>query len=165
MGMWRRVNDRDIPNERHWSAHTSTTSRNARADLVPCTPLPAETGPVWAPNRLSVWPVEGGRFGIDAHYHGLTGIERAHVQQTRLESWASLRPSSMTPMVASSASDLSRTLRPGSRWRPSSAALSDGLTYSPWVAGIIGAGRSWTACTISVLSIPRKYTDVIARSA
>jgi hypothetical protein len=26
--------------------------------------------------------------------------------------------------------------------------------------GITGAGRSWTACTISVLSIPRRYTDV-----
>lgn len=36
----------------------------------PYTPLPAETGPVWAPDRLSVWPVEGDRFGIDAHYHG-----------------------------------------------------------------------------------------------
>jgi hypothetical protein len=32
-----------------------------------------------------VEPVEGGRYDIDAHYHGLTGIERAHVQQTRLE--------------------------------------------------------------------------------
>jgi hypothetical protein len=85
MGMWRRANGRDIPNERHWSAHTSTSSRNARADLVPYTPLPAETGPVWAPDRLSVWPVEGGRYGIDAHYQGLTGIERAHVQRTRLE--------------------------------------------------------------------------------
>ena len=29
--------------------------------------------------------------------------------------------------------------------------------------GIIGAGRSWTAWTISVLSMPRRYTDVIAR--
>ena len=37
--------------------------------------------------------------------------------------------------------------------------------YRPWVAGIIGAGRSWTAWTISVLSIPRRYAEVIARSA
>ena len=80
-GMWRRENGREVPNERHWSAQTSTSARNARADLVRYTPLPAETGPVWAPDRLSVWPVEGGRFGIDAHYHGVTGIERAHVQQ------------------------------------------------------------------------------------
>jgi hypothetical protein len=85
MGMWRRDNGREVPNERHWSARTSTSARNARADLVPYTPLPSETGPVWAPDRLSVWPVEGGRFGIDAHYHGVTGVERAHVQQSRLQ--------------------------------------------------------------------------------
>ena len=36
-------------------------------------------------DRLSVWPVEGGRFGIDAHYHGATGLERASGQQKRLE--------------------------------------------------------------------------------
>jgi hypothetical protein len=85
MGVWRKANGREIPDERHWSAHTSTSSRNVRADVVPYTPLPAETGPVWAPDRLSVWPVEGGRFGIDAHYQGRTGIERARVQQIRLE--------------------------------------------------------------------------------
>jgi hypothetical protein len=39
---------------------------------------------VWAPDRLSVWPVEGGRYGIDAHYHGSTGVERASGQQARL---------------------------------------------------------------------------------
>jgi len=42
--------------------------------------------------------------------------------------------------------------------------VSDRPVESVWV-GIIGAGRSWTACTISVLSMPRRYTDVIARSA
>jgi hypothetical protein len=47
--------------------------------------LPAETGPTWAPDRLSVWPVEGGRFGIDAHYHGKSGIARANQQATRLQ--------------------------------------------------------------------------------
>ncbi len=85
MAMWSRSNGREIPNERHWSAQTSTSARNARADLVPYTPLPAETGPVWAPDQLSVWPREGGRYGIDAHYHGRTGVERAHVQHARLE--------------------------------------------------------------------------------
>ncbi|HLI58631.1 MAG TPA: hypothetical protein VKV21_03100 [Solirubrobacteraceae bacterium] len=85
MGMWSRSNGREVPNERHWSAHTSTSGRNARADLVPYTPLPAETGPLWAPDQLSVWPMEGGRYGIDAHYHGRTGVERAHVQQSRLQ--------------------------------------------------------------------------------
>ena len=58
--------------------------RDTRGDLVHYTALPAETGPVWAPDRLSVWPVEGGRFGIDAHYHGRTGLQRARGQQDRL---------------------------------------------------------------------------------
>jgi len=56
----------------------------ASADLVGFSPLPAETGPTWAPDRLSVWPVEGGRFGIDAHYHGETGAVRAERQLQRL---------------------------------------------------------------------------------
>lgn len=46
---------------------------------------PAEIGSVLAPDRLSVWPVEGGRYGIDATYHGATGFERAEAQQGRLE--------------------------------------------------------------------------------
>jgi hypothetical protein len=59
--------------------------RSARADPVPDTALPAETGPVWPPDRLSIWPVEGGRYGIDAHDHGYTGVERAYGQQERLK--------------------------------------------------------------------------------
>ena len=34
----------------------------------------------------------------------------------------------------------------------------------PLVAGIIGAGRSCTVLMISVLSIPRRYVDVVPRS-
>lgn len=48
------------------------------------TPLPAETGPTWAPDRLSIWPVEGGRYGLDAYYEGSTGVQRAEHQQQRL---------------------------------------------------------------------------------
>jgi hypothetical protein len=47
--------------------------------------LPAETGPVLAPDRLSVWPVEGGRYGLDATYHGMSGFERAEAQRQRLQ--------------------------------------------------------------------------------
>jgi hypothetical protein len=57
----------------------------AGKDLVRFTPLPAETGPTRAPDKLSVWPVEGGRFGIDAHYHGRTGAQRAEQQCARLD--------------------------------------------------------------------------------
>lgn len=84
MARWRRDSEPEAPDERTWSARTSMHPRDACAELVSYTALPAETGPVWAPDRLSVWPVEGGRFGIDAHYHGLTGLERARGQKERL---------------------------------------------------------------------------------
>ena len=72
------------PDERAWSASTSLHPRASRQELVGYTALPAETGPIWAPDRLSLWPVEGGRYGIDAHYHGATGMERAVGQKQRL---------------------------------------------------------------------------------
>jgi hypothetical protein len=72
--------------DRAWSTRTNMHARDAAGkDLVRFTPLPAETGPTWAPDRLSIWPVEGGRFGIDAHYHGATGRRRAEHQLTRLD--------------------------------------------------------------------------------
>src|SRR5436190_19160746 len=72
--------------DRTWSARTSMHARDAAGkDLVRFTPLPAETGPTRAPDTLSVWPVEGGRFGIDAHYHGATGVQRAEHQLARLD--------------------------------------------------------------------------------
>ena len=52
--------------------------------MVAYTALPAETGPTWAPDQLSVWPVEGGRFGLDAHYEGATGAQRAAYQAKKL---------------------------------------------------------------------------------
>ncbi len=58
--------------------------RDVGKDLIRYMPLPAETGPTWAPDRLSLWPVEGGRFGIDAQYHGATGAQRAEHQLARL---------------------------------------------------------------------------------
>jgi hypothetical protein len=72
--------------DRTWSARTNMHARDAAGkDLIRFTPLPAETGPTRAPDRLSVWPVEGGRFGIDAHYHGTTGAQRAERQRARLD--------------------------------------------------------------------------------
>ena len=70
--------------DRSWSARRSIHERDARADLVAYTALPAETGPTWAPDQLSVWPVEGGRFGLDAHYEGATGGQRAEYQAHKL---------------------------------------------------------------------------------
>lgn len=86
MASWRKQKQagQGGPDERAWSAHTSVHPREARADLVPYSALPAETGPTWAPDRLSIWPVEGGRYGIDAHYQGTTGVQRARGQRQRL---------------------------------------------------------------------------------
>jgi hypothetical protein len=72
------------PDDRAWSARRNVPERAARTDLVPFMALPAETGPIWAPDQLSIWPVEGGRFGIDAHYHGASGRDRARQQAGRL---------------------------------------------------------------------------------
>lgn len=83
MGTRRTAQDR-MPDERAWSAHTSVPRRSAGTDLALYSALPAETGPTWAPDRLSVWPLEGGRYGIDAHYHGTTGLQRADGQRERL---------------------------------------------------------------------------------
>jgi hypothetical protein len=54
---------------------------------------------------------------------------------------------------------------PAAERRPRAAPNGTALGWSaqcgsrsPLTAGIIGAGRSWTACTISVLSIPRKVS-------
>jgi hypothetical protein len=73
------------PDDRTWSARTNVNSRMSE-ELVRYTALPAETGPMWAPDRLALWPVEGGRYGIDAHYHGATGLTRAERQEQRLAS-------------------------------------------------------------------------------
>ncbi len=70
--------------DRAWSSRRNVPERAARADLVPFMALPAETGPTWAPDRLSIWPVEGGRFGIDAYYQGKSGRSRASQQAVRL---------------------------------------------------------------------------------
>lgn len=73
------------PDDRAWSSRRNVPERAARADLVPFMALPAETGPTWAPDQLSIWPVEGGRFGIDARYQGESGRARAEQQKLRLE--------------------------------------------------------------------------------
>src|SRR5215475_4258261 len=71
--------------DRAWSSRRNVGERDARKDLVPYMALPAETGPTWAPDELSIWPVEGGRFGLDARYQGPSGKARAAQQAVRLE--------------------------------------------------------------------------------
>ena len=78
------MRDKRVVDERTWSTHATVPPGTAGSELVGHEALPAETGPMWAPDRMSVWPVEGGRFGIDAHYHGPTGAQRARIQRQRL---------------------------------------------------------------------------------
>lgn len=52
--------------------------------LIPMTPdrLPAKAGPV--PDRLTIWPVDDGRYGLDATFQGASGYERAEHHQAEL---------------------------------------------------------------------------------
>jgi hypothetical protein len=45
--------------------------------------LPTWAGPV--PDRLTIWPVDDGRYGLDATFHGATGYQRARQHQSELE--------------------------------------------------------------------------------
>jgi hypothetical protein len=36
------------------------------------------------PDKLSIWPVEGGRFGIDATFTGSSGFQLAHRHEAQL---------------------------------------------------------------------------------
>jgi hypothetical protein len=45
--------------------------------------LPTKAGPV--PDRLTIWPVDDGRYGLDATFQGGTGFERARRHATVLE--------------------------------------------------------------------------------
>jgi hypothetical protein len=53
--------------------------------------LPVDTTPLLAPDRLAVWPIEGGRYGVDATYQGATGFERAEAQRQRFRMTTSER--------------------------------------------------------------------------
>jgi hypothetical protein len=45
--------------------------------------LPSVAGPV--PDRLTIWPVDDGRYGLDATFQGASGYERAEHHRRELE--------------------------------------------------------------------------------
>lgn len=45
--------------------------------------LTSHAGPV--ADRLTIWPVDDGRYGLDATFEGATGYERAQQHATELE--------------------------------------------------------------------------------
>jgi hypothetical protein len=44
--------------------------------------LPMQAGPV--PDRLTIWPVDDGRYGLDATFQGGTGYQRARQHEAEL---------------------------------------------------------------------------------
>lgn len=45
--------------------------------------LPLKAGPV--PDKLTIWPVDDGRYGLDATFQGASGCERAEHHQQELQ--------------------------------------------------------------------------------
>lgn len=45
--------------------------------------MPHKAGPV--PDRLTIWPVDDGRYGLDATFQGASGYERAEHHRLALE--------------------------------------------------------------------------------
>jgi len=45
--------------------------------------LPTKAGPV--PDRLSIWPLDDGRYGLDATFQGSSGFERAEQHSNGLK--------------------------------------------------------------------------------
>ena len=45
--------------------------------------LPVKAGPV--PDRLTIWPVDDGRYGLDATFQGASGYDRAEHHRIGLE--------------------------------------------------------------------------------
>jgi hypothetical protein len=45
--------------------------------------LPVKAGPV--PDKLTIWPVDDGRYGLDATFQGASGYERAEHHQHDLQ--------------------------------------------------------------------------------
>ena len=45
--------------------------------------LPVKAGPV--PDKLTIWPVDDGRYGLDATFQGASGYERAEHHQQELQ--------------------------------------------------------------------------------
>jgi hypothetical protein len=51
--------------------------------MTPDARLPIKAGPV--PDRLTIWPVDDGRYGLDATFQGASGYLRAEHHQAELD--------------------------------------------------------------------------------
>jgi hypothetical protein len=53
------------------------------ADFMEVTNLPTQAGPV--PDRMTIWPIDDGRYGLDATFQGASGYERAASHKISLD--------------------------------------------------------------------------------
>src|SRR3954447_5746413 len=66
------------PRNSHRRADSSSLKRTgvgADSSSVDGRPLPTTAGPV--PDRLSIWPLDDGTYGLDATFQGVSGYDRA----------------------------------------------------------------------------------------
>jgi hypothetical protein len=52
------------------------------AEPISMTNLPTQAGPV--PDRMTIWPMDDGRYGLDATFQGASGYERAEHHKASL---------------------------------------------------------------------------------
>lgn len=52
------------------------------SSMPPSDALPDKAGPV--PDRLTIWPVDDGRYGLDATFQGASGYQRAEHHEREL---------------------------------------------------------------------------------
>jgi hypothetical protein len=50
--------------------------------IAPPAKLPVKAGPV--PDKLSIWPMDDGRFGLDASFQGANAAQRAYAHEWEL---------------------------------------------------------------------------------
>jgi hypothetical protein len=50
--------------------------------MAPSEALPVKAGPV--PDKLTIWPVDDGRYGLDATFQGVSGYQRAEHHEREL---------------------------------------------------------------------------------
>ena len=58
-------------------------SSHRRADVPVVADLPTQAGPV--PDKMTIWPMDDGRYGLDATFQGASGYERAERHQEALD--------------------------------------------------------------------------------
>ena len=58
-------------------------SSGRRADVPLVTNLPTRAGPV--ADKMTIWPMDDGRYGLDATFQGASGYERAERHKASLE--------------------------------------------------------------------------------